>query len=184
GKARRHFDQGVRLWDGVGFKDRVAKQADRYAAYKVALALLAADRLKVQPPVKEALVDRLLKQQGEDGGWVTDYDQKGKPLGRANVETTALAVLAPDAVMPKFKITTRRKEDSVEVRAEKDRTVFSVKSPFGVSQAVIERQEVTWPKAVVLRLHLKGLESFRTSNGKVTLDAAVSIDKGKEKVRL
>jgi hypothetical protein len=33
----------------------------------VALALLAADRLKVRPTGKEALVDRLLKQQGEDG---------------------------------------------------------------------------------------------------------------------
>ena len=85
---------------------------------------------------------------------------------------------------PKFKITTKRKDDAVEVRAEKDRTVFSVKSPFGISQAVIERKGEKWPKAVVLRLHLKGLENFRASNGKVTLDAAVSIQDGKPKVRL
>jgi hypothetical protein len=31
---------------------------------------------------------------------------------------------------------------------------------------------------VVLRLHLKGLENFRASNGKVRLDAAVSIQDG------
>ena len=72
----------------------------------------------------------------------------------------------------------------MEVRAEKDRAVFSVKSPFGISQAVIERTDDKWPDAVVLRLHLKGLESFRASNGKVTLDAAVSIQEGKPKVRL
>ena len=36
----------------------------------------------------------------------------------------------------------------------------------------------------MLRLHLNGLESFRASNGKVRLDAAVSIDEGKAKVRL
>ena len=93
-----------------------------------------------------------------------------------------LAVAADEP--PKFKITTKRKDDSVEVRAEKDKTMFSVKSPFGISQAVIERTDDKWPGAVVLRLHLKGLESFRASNGKVTLDAAVSIDKGKAKVRL
>jgi hypothetical protein len=84
----------------------------------------------------------------------------------------------------RFKITTKRADDTVEVKAEKDKTLFSVKSPFGISQAVIERQAATWPKAVVLRLHLKGLSSFRASNGKVTLDAAASIEGGKTKVRL
>jgi hypothetical protein len=72
----------------------------------------------------------------------------------------------------------------VEVQVEKDRTVFSVKSPFGISQAVIERTDNKWPEAVVLRLHLKGLSSFRASNGEVTLNAAVSIQDGKLKVRM
>jgi hypothetical protein len=44
----------------------------------------------------------------------------------------------------KFEITTKRKDDAVEVRVEKDRTVFSVKSPFGISQSVIERQGEKW----------------------------------------
>jgi len=35
--------------------------------------------------------------------------------------------------------------------AAKDTTALTVKSPFGISQAVIERQEDAWPKAVVLR---------------------------------
>ena len=84
----------------------------------------------------------------------------------------------------KFQITTKRADDTVEVRVEKGRTVFTVKSPFGISQAVIERQEDTWPKAVVLRLHLKGLSSFRASNGKTTLGAVASIQDGKLQVRL
>jgi hypothetical protein len=97
--------------------------------------------------------------------------------------------LAEDGDVPKdqpakFKIITMRKDDAVEVRADKHRTVFDVQSPFGISQAVIEREGEKWPDAVVLRLHLKGLESFRASNGKVTLDAAVSIQEGKVKVRL
>jgi hypothetical protein len=91
---------------------------------------------------------------------------------------------APRGQPARFKVTTRRADDGVEVRVEKDRVVFSVKSPFGISQAVIERQEATWPKAVVLRLHLKGLENFRASNGKVRVEAAVSSQDGKPKVRL
>jgi hypothetical protein len=62
--------------------------------------------------------------------------------------------------------------------------VFAVRSPFGISQAVIEREGEKWPDAVAMRLHLKGLESFRASNGKVTLDAAVSIQEGKKQVRV
>jgi hypothetical protein len=37
---------------------------------------------------------------------------------------------------------------------------------------------------VVLRLHLKGLSDYRASNGKVRLDAAVSIQEGKAQVRM
>jgi hypothetical protein len=84
----------------------------------------------------------------------------------------------------KFKITTKRKDDSVEVGSAKDKTVFAVKSPFGISQAVIEREGEKWPEAVVLRLHLKSLESFRASNGNVTVDAAVSSQEGQMKVRI
>jgi hypothetical protein len=188
-QGRRYFEQGMRLWDGVGFRDRVARKSGKYAVYKVALALLAAAKLKVRPAEQGALVGRLLQQQGEDGGWVTDYDEKGRPLGRANVETTALAVVAldpvaADAPVQRFKITTKRQDDSVEVRTDRDRTVFGVKSPFGISQAVIERQADTWPNAVALRLHLKGLSNFRASNGKLTVDAAVSVQEGKTQVRL
>jgi hypothetical protein len=91
---------------------------------------------------------------------------------------------APRDQPAKFKITTKRKDDAVEVQADKDKTVFDVKSPFGISQAVIEREGEKWPDAVVLRLHLKGLESFRASNGKVRLDAMVTIQKSEAKVRL
>jgi hypothetical protein len=91
---------------------------------------------------------------------------------------------APKNQPAQFKITTKRKDDSVEVKVEKDGTVFAVKSPFGISQAVVGRQAATWPKAVVLRLHLKALERFRASNGKVTLEAAVSSRDGKPNVRI
>lgn len=80
---------------------------------------------------------------------------------------------------PLFKITTKRDNDRVEVKAEKDKVVFSVHSPFGISNAAIERADDKWPDAVVLHLHLKGLENFRATNDKVKLEASVSSQDGK-----
>ena len=82
-----------------------------------------------------------------------------------------------------FKITTKRDNDKVEVKVEKDRMIFLVRSPFGISQTVIERTDGNWPDSVILRLHLKGLESFKVSNGKVTIEAAVSSQDGKVRLR-
>jgi len=93
-----------------------------------------------------------------------------------------LAAAADDT--PPYRITTRRADDRVRVKAEKDKVIFSVRSPFGISHAVIERTDNKWPNAVLLRLHLKGLENFRASNGKVKLAAAVAVHDGKPKVRL
>jgi hypothetical protein len=95
-----------------------------------------------------------------------------------------LALVTANGDPPRLKITTKKQDDTVEVRSDKDRTLVVVRSPSGISQAIIERQDVNWPKVVVLRLHLKGLENFRVSSGKVRLDGAVSIQEGKPKVRL
>ena len=56
----------------------------------------------------------------------------------------------------KFKIRTRRQDDTVQVRHGNEKTVFIVKSPFGISDATIERRDDAWPKTVALKLHLKG----------------------------
>ncbi len=84
---------------------------------------------------------------------------------------------------PKFKITTKRETDEVKVEVENQQTVFSIRSPFGISEAVIQRTADKWPDNVTLRLHLQGLEQFRASNGKVTLHAAVSSHNDQERVR-
>jgi hypothetical protein len=93
-EARRHFEQAIALWDGQGFNDRVAQKSNQYATYKLALALLAARRLKTTPSVEKAILKRLLALQNAEGGWITDYNKKYRPLGQANVETTSLAILA------------------------------------------------------------------------------------------
>lgn len=104
--------------------------------------------------------------------------------------TSGLLVLAV-AVMtaaaddpPPFKVTNKRADDRVDVKAEKDKVTISVQSPFGISHAAIERASETWPDAVMLRLHLKGLENFKVMNGKVKLEGSASLQDGKPLVRL
>ncbi len=98
-----------------------------------------------------------------------------------------LAVAATTAAAgdtPPYKVTTKRADDKVDVRAEQDKVTFSVRSPSGIGQAVIERAGEAWPDAVVLRLHLTGLENFNVTNGKTTLEGSVSLQDGKPVVSL
>ena len=92
-EARRRFDEAAALWDGAGLKDRATQHSGIYATYKLALYLVAAERLRVSPPHRDEVVTRLLSMQSPEGGWITDY-KDGKPAGLANVETTCLALLA------------------------------------------------------------------------------------------
>jgi hypothetical protein len=93
------------------------------------------------------------------------------------LSVAATAVATDD--MPPYKITTKRDNDRVEVKIEKDKVVFSVQSPIGISNAVIERAGEKWPDTVVLRLHLKGLENFKITTGKVTLEGSASLQDGR-----
>lgn len=77
-----------------------------------------------------------------------------------------------------FQITTKRADDMVDVEIKNASMVFSVHSPSGISQSVIESTDGTWPDTVMLQLHLKGLENLKISNGKVTIEAAVSSQDG------
>ncbi len=75
---------------------------------------------------------------------------------------------------PPFKVTAKRENDRIEVMTEKDKLVLTIHSPFGISNAVIERTGETWPDAVVLRMNLKGLENLRVTSNKMKLEASVS----------
>lgn len=93
-EAVANLRAGLDTWDGRGFRDRVVAVQGHYATYKLALALLAADRLGIDLPMRTAILDRLASLQNAEGGWITDYTPDGRPRGLANVETTCLALLA------------------------------------------------------------------------------------------
>ncbi len=77
-----------------------------------------------------------------------------------------------------FKIATKRSDDRIDVKSEEDKTVFIVRSPFGISNATIERTTEQQPDKIVIQLRLKGLESFKLSTDKLKLEASVSSHDG------
>lgn len=90
---------------------------------------------------------------------------------------------AGDAPPARFAVTTRKADDTVEVTGDRDRTVFGIRSRSGIGRAVIERTGDGWPKAVVVRLHLRGLENLRVSNGSAEVRAAVGVRDGTVEAR-
>ncbi len=95
--ARQHWGAAMRLWDGKGFMDAATRDGQRYATYKLSLALLAAEHLTPPAKLPPGLLDGLLALQDSSGGWITDYDATGKKIGLANVETTCLSILGIEA---------------------------------------------------------------------------------------
>ncbi len=96
--AVRNFEAALKMWNSkhAGFADAVVNDRKIYATYKLALAVIAADRLGKMDRLPEGLVKQLLDMQNKNGGWITDYHADGQPTGKANVETTCLAILAVD----------------------------------------------------------------------------------------
>ncbi len=73
-----------------------------------------------------------------------------------------------------YLISTKRYTDRIDVCDSKATVTFSIHSPFGISQAVIERTADHWPEKVVLRFHLTGLERLQIQCSDTTLCASVS----------
>lgn len=96
------------------------------------------------------------------------------------------------AAKPPFHASVGRKDSRIRFEAEGDATILDITSEFGIDKASVTRLTDEWPKSIVVRLHLKGLESFKASNEDVTVEWAVGSDgdsrvtlwKGKEEIPL
>jgi hypothetical protein len=79
-----------------------------------------------------------------------------------------------DEPQTQFQVKTRNADDRVIIQLTEDRVVFTLMSPSGIGEAKIARMIERWPRTIVLRLRLGGLERLRIDNGKCTLSASVS----------
>ena len=68
-------------------------------------------------------------------------------------------------------------KDEHTVATEDGVSVVNIHSKRGIGRTAIVAKDSVWPKKLVLRLHLKGLENFEISNGTKTLKTSVSSQK-------
>ena len=90
--ARQQILNTMQMFDGIGFKDKAFNGS--YETYKLALAIYAAKKCKVELQDEEKILDILLKMQDKNGGFHTHYDENLIPSGDTNTETTSFALLA------------------------------------------------------------------------------------------
>jgi len=81
------------------------------------------------------------------------------------VTVTDLQAAAADGVgaTPKlgFHATVGRTDTRARFLPDGDTTIFDITSATGIDKATIKRETDEWPKTILVRLHLGGLESFK-----------------------
>ena len=70
--------------------------------------------------------------------------------------------------------TADRPDARVTASADAQRALVEVFSPSGIGGAAVEITSAALPRAITLRLHLRGLEELRFSYGDITITASVS----------
>ncbi|EAQ82156.1 hypothetical protein [Blastopirellula marina] len=78
----------------------------------------------------------------------------------------AAALLSADPASKPAPLTVQVGRDNTQVRVltEEKTTILDIVSPHGIDKATIKRTTDKWPSPLVVRLHLKGLESLRVGD--------------------
>jgi hypothetical protein len=83
-----------------------------------------------------------------------------------------------------FRATPGRTDTSLRFESEGETTVIDVVSKFGIDKATIRRLGAEWPRTVLVRLHLRGLESFKAGQGGKTVEWSAGADDGGMRIAL
>ena len=75
---------------------------------------------------------------------------------------------------PVFTVTTKNKEDQVDIQYKDRAALIDIHSLTGIGSARFELKSGSLPGEITLRLHLKGLEEFRLSSAQESIAASVS----------
>jgi len=72
-----------------------------------------------------------------------------------------------------WKVNCPKEGDHIEIVPQKEGAILDIFSQRGIGQATVERTSGPWPMPLVLRLHLRGLESLRVEVGPWGFEASV-----------
>lgn len=70
--------------------------------------------------------------------------------------------------------TVGRADTRIGFLSEPKTTIVDIRSGFGIDTATIKRESNSWPESIVVRLHVKGLESFKAMVGETAVEWSVS----------
>jgi hypothetical protein len=98
-------------------------------------------------------------------------------LSLAPTLIAALSILAAPLVVATPPTLTIEPKDEHTLAVDDGTTVVNIRSKRGIGRTSIVAKDGVWPKKLVLRLYLKGLENFEISNGTKTLKMSVSSQK-------
>jgi hypothetical protein len=76
--------------------------------------------------------------------------------------------------LPAFQAKPRREDTRIRFLTNETTTVIDVVCPFGIDTATIQRRADAWPEIILVRLNLRGLESFKAAAGNITVEWSVS----------
>lgn len=118
------------------------------------------------------LAEKLDGQQAYVTGSLTR--RAGVEIGeRWIVRVTSLTATPPSSLEanrnPPFTIQSQREDSEFQLKTRPSATIIDVRSRVGIDRATIKRVADTWPQSVVLRLHLRGLESLTVGAGNVSV---------------
>ncbi len=71
---------------------------------------------------------------------------------------------------PNLEAETRRGDSHIDLAGSSEKAIAEVHSKSGIGSATITRVGRDWPGAMRIRLHLRGLESFKVGNGKTVVE--------------
>ena len=79
------------------------------------------------------------------------------------------ACAPPDSVSPAFDVVPHKPETAIAYRVEGDAVIFDIFSQSGIGGADVSLTAGAMPKQVLLRFHLKGMESLKFAYGESIL---------------
>lgn len=109
-----------------------------------------------------------------DGKRVTVRGDLERRQGVEIKERWILKVASMKGAVAELEASTRKDTSRVRIEQSGGNTVLDITSKTGIGVATITRKSEKWPETILVRLHLRGLESFKVENGKLAVEWSVS----------
>jgi hypothetical protein len=152
-------------------------ELDSRMAYYVTLFILDGDkRTHMGRCVHDKKGIGSVLTHGQPNAITLEVSEIGGPKAAPSTPASPTQAATPSAAT--FDVRCNKQADSVTVTADGERAIFDIASPSGIGGATIERKNAAWPKQVVLRIHLRGLESLSLASGDLKLSASVASHSG------